>query len=147
MIISPTLEKKIQYRIKKSKASVFMLKDFLDLSDRDQIIRALRKLIKKNLIIKTGKGVYVKARISQFSGEIIPVINITEIAKIVAQKTNNTVIPNKYEMWYNEGKSTQIPTGRIVAVVGRINRKIGFNDNFVTYEQVRNTEKYYRRPL
>ena len=47
-------------------------------------------------------------------------------------------------MWYNEWKSTQIPNGRIVAVVGRINRKIGFNDNFVTYEQVRNTEKYYR---
>lgn len=36
-----------------------------------------------------------------------------------------------------------IPTGRVVAVIGN-QQKIGFNNSFVTYEQVRNTEKYYR---
>ena len=57
MPVIEILEKRIQYRIKKSKDAVFMLSDFLDLSDRDQIMRALRKLIQKSLIIKVGQGV------------------------------------------------------------------------------------------
>ena len=72
MPISDILEKRIHYRIKKSKDFVFMLPDFLDLSDRDQVMRALRKLIAKNLIIKVGQGVYVKAKESKLTGKIIP---------------------------------------------------------------------------
>ena len=56
MAIGQTLEKRIQYRIKRKKDSVFMLSDFLDLSDKDQIGRALRKLIKKILLLKLGKA-------------------------------------------------------------------------------------------
>ena len=52
MPISDILEKRIQYRIKKSKDFVFMLPDFLDLSDRDQVMRALRKLISKTCMFE-----------------------------------------------------------------------------------------------
>jgi len=58
MPIGKTLEKRIQYRIKRQKESVFLLSDFQDLSDKDQIMRALKKLIAKKLIIKVGQGVY-----------------------------------------------------------------------------------------
>ena len=85
MPVIDILEKRIQYRIKKSKDSVFMLPDFLDLSDRDQVMRALRKLIKSGLILKVGQGVYVKAEKSIINGDLIPTINLTEIGKIVAK--------------------------------------------------------------
>jgi hypothetical protein len=144
MPIESILEKRIQYRIKKSKDFVFMLPDFEDLSDKDQIMRALRKLIEKGLILKVGQGVYVKAEKSAISGMLLPQIDVAEIARIVAKKLKVKTIPSKYELWYNEGKTTQVPTGRVVAVLGRINRKIGFNGKFIKYETVRNREKYYR---
>lgn len=144
MPVIEILEKRIQYRIKKSKDAVFMLSDFLDLSDRDQIMRALRKLIQKSLIIKVGQGVYVKAEKSIINGDLIPVINLTEIGKIVAKKLKIKTIPNKYELWYNEGKTTQVPTGYVISVLGRINRKIGFNGVYIKYETVRNKDKYYK---
>ncbi len=144
MPISDILEKKIQYRIKKSKDFVFMLPDFLDLSDRDQVMRALRKLIAKKLILKVGQGVYVKAKESKLSGRIIPQINLNEIGKAVATKLNIKVLPSKYELWYNEGKTTQVPSGKVIAINGTILRKIGFNGMYITYETVRNKEKYYK---
>ena len=144
MTVSDILEKRIQYRIKKSSDSVFMLPDFLDLSDRDQVMRALRKLIKKGLIVKVGQGVYVKAIKSLISNKYIPILTLQEIGKTVAQKLKIKVIPNKFEVWYNEGKSTQVPTGLVISVLGRISRKIGFDGIFIKYETVRNQEKYYR---
>lgn len=142
MPISDILEKRIQYRIKKSKDFVFMLPDFLDLSDRDQVMRALRKLISKNLIMKVGQGVYVKA--TNLTGKIIPQIDLAEIGKAVAEKLNIKVLPSRYELWYNEGKTTQVPSGKVIAIKGIILRKIGFNGVYITYETVRNKEKYYK---
>ena len=144
MTVTDVLEKRIQYRIKKSSDSVFMLPDFLDLSDRDQVMRALRKLIKKNLIIKVGQGVYVKAVKSLLSDDYVPTETLSNIGKAVAKKLKVKVIPNRFEVWYNEGKSTQIPTGNVISVLGRINRKIGFNGIYIKYETVRNQERYYR---
>lgn len=143
MPISNILEKRIQYRIKKSKDIIFMLPDFLDLSDRDQIMRALRKLIIKKLILKVGQGVYVKATESKLTGNVIPQADLAEIGKAVAKKLNIKVLPSRYELWYNEGKTMQVPNGKIIAIKGTILRKIGFNGSYITYETVRNKEKYY----
>lgn len=121
-----------------------MLPDFLDLSDRDQVMRALRKLIAKNLIMKVGQGVYVKAKESKLTGKIIPQIDLAEIGKAVAKKLNIKVLPSRYELWYNEGKTTQVPSGKVIAIKGTILRKIGFNGVYITYETVRNQKKYYK---
>lgn len=144
MPVANILEKRIQYRIKKSKDAVFMLTDFLDLSDRDQIMRALRKLIIAELIIKVGQGVYVKAEKSIITGDCIPIVSLSEIGQLVAKKLKVKTIPSKYELWYNEGITTQVPTGYVIPILGRINRKIGFNGVYLKYETVRNKEKYYR---
>jgi len=144
MSVANILEKRIQFRIKKSKESVFMLPDFLDLSDRDQIMRALRKLIKQGLMIKVGQGVYVKAETSIITGKLVPVLSLQEIGKCVAKKLKIKIIPNKYELWYNQGIITQVPTGNVISILGRINRKIGFNGVYIRYETVRNKERYYK---
>lgn len=65
MPIGNTLEKRIQYRIKRNKASVFLLSDFADLSDKDQIMRALKKLINKKLVVKVGQGLYTREEYQQ----------------------------------------------------------------------------------
>ena len=45
------LKDKIQYRIRKSKENTFLVGDFIDLSGMDQVLRALRTLIKENELI------------------------------------------------------------------------------------------------
>lgn len=137
MPIGKTLEKRIQYRIKRKKDSVFMLADFQDLSDKDQILRALRKLITKNIIIKVGQGIYVRAKISKATNKAIPEKDITSIAVEALKKLNITVVQSEYDSMYNNKKSTQVPTGRVIAIKERVSRKIGFNGNYIKYVKAR----------
>jgi hypothetical protein len=133
MPITQTLEKKIQYRIKRNKNSVFMLSDFDDLSDKDQTGRALRKLEAKNLIVKAGQGVYVRAKLSKASQKPIPEKDIRSIAVNVMKKIGVKITEAEYEKSYNSGVSTQVPTGRVIGVNKRVSRKIGFNGNYIKY--------------
>lgn len=133
MTIGRTLEKRIQYRIKRKKDSVFMLSDFDDLSDKDQIGRALRKLLAKNVIVKVGQGVYARAKISKVTNKPIPEKDIRSIAIEVLNKMNVKIVQSEYDTRYNSKESTQVPTGRLIAVKGRVSRKIGFNGNYVKY--------------
>ena len=84
-------------------------------------MRALRKLIQKGLIVKVGQGAYVKAVKSLISDNYVPIETLSNIGKAVAKKLKVKVIPNRFEVWYNEGKSTQVPTGNVIE---RINRKL-----------------------
>ncbi len=133
MPIGQTLEKRIQYRIKRSKSPVFMLADFDDLSDRNQVGRVLRKLVKKNLLVKAGQGVYVRAIISELTDEPIPEKDIRSIALDVLKKCKVSVVLSDYEKLYANGKTTQIPTGNCLTIKGRFSRKIGFGNISVSY--------------
>jgi hypothetical protein len=44
------------------------------------------------------------------------------------------VVPSALESDYNVGKTTQVPTGRMIAIRGRVNRKIGYGGAYVSYE-------------
>ncbi len=131
-----TLEKRIQYRIKRNKDSVFMLSDFEDLADKDQVGRALRKLLFKNIIVKVGQGIYARAKISKVTQKPIPEKDIRSIAIDVMKKTGVKVLDSDYEKKYNAGESPQVPTGRLIGVNKRVSRKIGFNGNYIKYAKV-----------
>ena len=133
MTIGKTLEKRIQYRIKRQKNSVFMLSDFQDLSDKDQIGRVLRKLLAKNLIVKVGQGLYARAKISKATNRPIPEKDIRSIAIEALKKMNVKIVQSEYDLNYNTKETTQVPTGRLIAIKGRVSRKIGFNGNYVKY--------------
>jgi len=42
---------------------------------------------------------------------------------------------SKLEKDYAVGATTQVPTGRKIAIKGRIRRKIGYNGAYVSYER------------
>jgi hypothetical protein len=46
------------------------------------------------------------------------------------------VVPSSYDRAYNEGKTSQIPTGRVIGVKGRVVRKIGYDGKYVTFEHI-----------
>ena len=135
MAINNTLEGKITYRVKRSAASVFIRQDFADIGGYDQVGRILRLLVQKELLINIGYGVYARTTLSTFSGKIIPEKSLPELAEEALKKLGIKIMPTYYERLYNEGKSTQVPTGRVIGVQGRISRKIGYNGKYVLYEK------------
>lgn len=135
-MILKTLKSKIGYRIKRSKDSVFVIADFLDLSDRDQITRALRKFIQEGKMIKLGYGLYAKAKQSSLTQKTIPEKPLPELAKQSLKKIGKKPAPSTLEKQYNNSKTTQVPTGRTIGVRGRVSRKIGYDGKYITLEQV-----------
>lgn len=137
-----SLKGKVKYRISRSKGSVFTPKDFLDLSDRDQVGRALRQLVLAGELIQFGRGLYAKAKRSKLTGKIIPVKPLPELAKeALTEKLKVTLVPTVEAEAYNVGESTQVPTGRVIAVKGRVSRKMAFDGKSIKYRYVGMNEK------
>ncbi len=66
-----TLQEKIEARIARKRDDVFLSREFMDLGGEDQVLRALRKLVREGRLIKLGYGVYGRAIRSRLSGELI----------------------------------------------------------------------------
>ena len=131
-----TLESKVSNRIQRSRASVFLRKDFNDIGGYDQIGRVLRQLVKSKALINLGYGTYARAKKSKYSQKMVPEKSLQELAKEVMQKLGIQTVPSTAEQAYNQGKSTQVPTGRVLGVQGRVVRKIGYDGKYITFEKV-----------
>lgn len=130
-----TLEDRIAYRIARSKLNVFVREDFEDLAGYDQVGRALRQLAREEAIIKIGYGLYAKAKTSSLTGALVPLLPLPVLAKEAIERLGLKTYPSRLEQEYNAGRTTQVPTGRLIAVKGRISRRIGYNGAYVSYEQ------------
>jgi Family of unknown function (DUF6088) len=125
------------YRINRSKGAVFTPRDFFDLSDRDQVGRVLRQLVANDSLIKFGHGLYAKAKRSSLTGKLIPVKPLPELAKeALIDKLNVKVMVAIDVERYNSGQTTQVPTGRLIAVKGRVSRKMAYDGKSIKYQYV-----------
>lgn len=133
-----TLLEKVQIRILRSKASVFVLNDFQDFVDQydyDQVLRALRILVKEKVLIKIGQGIYARSKV--FSNGTIAICgNLGDLAQEALNKLGVKTGNSKYWDDYNAGLSTQVPTGRVIAVNKRVRRKISYNGYEVEFERM-----------
>lgn len=136
MALKSTLESQVSYRVKRSKASVFIRKDFEDIGGYDQIGRILRQLVQRGVLISLGYGAYARAKKSVINGNLIPEKPLPELAKEVMKKLGVKTVSSTAEQNYNSGKTTQVPTGRVIGVKGRVNRKFGYNGKSIHFENV-----------
>ncbi|PQA50129.1 DUF6088 family protein, partial [Amnimonas aquatica] len=113
-----TLETRLEKRIARKRGDVFLRADFEDLGGYDQVGRGLRKLIEKGQLIKIGYGVYARAVKSPISGRPVPPKGLATLTEAVVRLGYKTM-PTRLEQDYSAGKTTQVPTGRVVAVQGR----------------------------
>ncbi|WP_028525941.1 DUF6088 family protein [Runella limosa] len=130
-----SLESKILKRIVRKKSNIFLRDDFLDLGGYDQVGRALKYLITKGKLVKLGYGLYAKTKISALNGETVPAATLPTLGKEALRRLNIPIAPTKAEIAYQEGRSTQIPTGRMIGVKGRVSRKIGYKGMYLAYER------------
>lgn len=132
-----TLKSKLKYRIARSKGAVFVPPDFFDLSGRDQVGRALRGLQAEGVLIRFGQGLYAKAKRSSLTNKIIPIKPLPELAEeALTQKLQVEVVTAEDEERYNAGRSTQVPTGRVIAVKGRVSRKMSWDGKSIKLQHV-----------
>lgn len=132
-----SLKAKIKYRISRSAGAVFVPADFADLSDRDQVGRALRELVRDEVLIRFGRGLYAKARRSSLTNKLVPVKPLPDLAReALTRKLGVEVVSSQEQASYNSGRSTQVPTGRVIAVRGRVSREMAYDGKSIKYQYV-----------
>ena len=135
MKYSKTIEGKIATRITRKQSPVLLREDFSDLGGYDQIGRALLALTKKGKLIKIGYGLYAKSKVSSLTGNTVPVEPLPVLAQKALDRLGAAPGSSRAAKEYQQGRSTQVPTGRLISVNKRISRKIGYNNITVSYER------------
>jgi hypothetical protein len=130
-----SLTDRIKKRVTRTTSrDVFLRKDFDDLGSYDQVGRALRDQVKSGTLIKLGYGVYARSVKSPLSGKTMPPKGLRTLIEAVERLGYKTK-PTQLEKAYNAGQTTQVPSGRVVAVEGRISRKLSYNGISLSYER------------
>lgn len=135
--ITETICAAIARKVRRSKRNVFLRSDFAPLGSYDAVGRALRQKATEGQLVQIGYGLYAKAEVSPFTGKPVPIVGIKKLATEALGRLGKKVAPSSLDDAYNRGRSTQVPTGRVVAVEDRVRRKIGYDGNYVVLERSR----------
>jgi hypothetical protein len=130
-----SLEERLEKRIARKRGDVFLREDFSDLGGYDQVGRALRGLVRKGRLLKAGYGLYARARPSVLDGKPTPTKGMRELAAEALGRLGIETVPTRMEQAYNARQTTQVPTGRVIGVRGRVRRQITYNGFPLSYER------------
>jgi Family of unknown function (DUF6088) len=133
-----TLREKIERRIARRRGdSVFLTREFTKLGGEDQVLRALRGLLRDGHLVRLGYGVYGRAIPSRLSGK--PMLyspnGFIGAARQALDKLGVEWEPTESERAYNEGRSTQVPVNPVVRVKGRFNRHLHYGNSELVVER------------
>jgi len=132
-----TLREKVRGRIARRRDDVFLTREFRDLGGEDQVVRALRDLVRAGDLVRLGYGVYGRAVTSRLSGE--PILYSPDgfigAARRALDKLGVEWEPTEAERAYNEGRSTQVPVNPAVRVKGRFARHLHYQDTELRLER------------
>jgi hypothetical protein len=129
-----SLETRVMKRIARKRGDVFLRADFRDLGGYDQVGRVLRGLVRDGRLLKVGYGIYTRAVKSPFSDKPVPPKGLATLIEAL-KRLGVEIAQTRLQQEYNAGRTTQAPTGRVVAVRGRISRKLGYNGIFLSFER------------
>jgi hypothetical protein len=129
-----TLEGRMLKRMSRKRGDAFLRADFEDLGGYDQVGRVLRKMVREGRLVRVGQGLYVRASSSITSGEPIPTRGLAALREALGRVGIET-FPTRLERAYDAGKTTQVPTGRVVGVPRRVRRKVGYGGVHLSFER------------
>lgn len=132
----PTMPEKIEARIARRKGDVFLRADFADLGGYAQVGRGLAQLMRAGKLTKIGHGIYARAGVSPLDGSVIPANGLYRLAEEAFRRLGIRTGLTAMERAYSEGRTTQVPAGRVIGVGRRVRRKIAFKGASMAYERV-----------
>ena len=132
-----TLREKIGDRIARRRDEVFLTREFRDLGGEDQVLRALRGLVRDGRLVRLGYGVYGRAETSRLSGEpmLAAAGGFIGAARQALDKLGVSWEPTDAQRAYNEGRTTQVPVNPAVRVKGRFARHLRYQDTELRLER------------
>jgi hypothetical protein len=130
-----SLKERLEKRIARKRGDVFLRADFGDMGGYDQVGRALRELVREGQLVKVGYGMYARTRPSILDGKPTLTKSIRELAAEALGRLGIETVPTRMEQAYNARQTTQVPTGRVIGVRGRVRRQINYNGVPLSYER------------
>jgi hypothetical protein len=137
MLRRRTLRERIGDRIARKRDDVFLTREFRDLGGEDQVLRALRGMVRDGELVRLGYGVYGRSETSQLSGQ--PMLaargGFHDAARQALNKLGVEWEPTEFQKAYNEGRSTQVPVNPAVRVKNRFARRLKYQDTELRLER------------
>ncbi|SRR5688572_26789755 len=130
-----SLNVQVLKRIARKRGDVFLRADFSDLGGYDQVGRSLRYLVKTGKLVKIGQGLYARATTSPFDDRPIPTKGVSRLLTEALGRVGVETRPTQLQRDYNNGRTTQVPTGRVIGVNKRVRRKIGYDGWTAQFER------------
>ena len=132
-----TLRERIGERIARRRDDVFLTREFRDLGGEDQVLRALRGLVRDGALVRLGYGVYGRAEISPITKQpMLAGDGFNAVARRALDKLKVRWEPPTAERDYNEGRSRQVPMNPMVRLRGdRFSRKLRYKTMELTVER------------
>lgn len=112
-----SIENKILKRIKAlPKGALILPADFNDLGSSEAVRLSLFRLEKEEVIVRVAQGIYVRPKMSEFIGPILPTAE--EIAEAIAKRDKIRTVPAGSYALNALGLSTQIPMNIVLLTDG-----------------------------
>ncbi|MFO1061722.1 MAG: DUF6088 family protein [Dongiaceae bacterium] len=131
----PTLEDRLWKRIARKRGDVFLRGDFRDLGGYDQVGRALNRLVRAGRLTRLGYGLYARTRPSLLDGRPAPAKGLREMAAEALGRIGVKTTPTRLERAYDAGRTTQVPSGRVIGVRRRVRRKLSYDGVPLSFER------------
>ena len=131
---------KVQSKIAKSVANrrgnVVLRSELTKFGSESQVDRVVASMVGAGELIRAGKGVLVKTKISKLTGKRIPAATLESVATETFKKLRVEILPGQATRDYNSGKTTQLPMKLVVSTPNRkISRKITVAGRTLEYEK------------
>lgn len=132
-----SIQARIDERLAASSDDVFLTREFNDLGDKRQVLRALSKTVAGGKLIRLGYGVYGRAERSSLSGQ--PMLAAPQgfvgASRQALDKLGICWEAGQWEQAYNAGQTTQVPVNAVVRIKGRFNRRLAYGGRPLVVER------------
>jgi len=128
-----SVEKQIERKIKrKSQGTLWFPEDFSDLGSSEAVRKALDRLEGKEIIYRLAQGIYVRPKVSQYVGIVMP--SAESVAQAIAKRDRMRTVPTGLYALNALGLSTQIPM-KIVLLTDGSPRKIKLGKRTIEFKK------------
>lgn len=140
-----SLESQILTKIKKAKrGSLYFSDSFIQFGNAKSVNKALERLAKSGEIYRISTGIYVRPKIDNSLGIVLP--SVDEVALAIAKRDKARVMPTGNYALYRLGMTTQVPMN-IVYYTDATARKVRIGKQSITFKRVAAKSLSYRGKL
>jgi hypothetical protein len=128
-----SVDKHILEKVSKAgKGSLFFADSFSSYGSHDAIRQALSRLVKKDVLVRVAQGIYVRPKVDDVLGVVMP--DIEDIAIAIARRDKARIVPTGTYALHRLGLSAQVPLNVVYLTDGAA-RKVHIGNRTITFKR------------